>query len=377
MVDAVALYSAMIQAGVERDIVTCRSIMTVHFKQGDPDAAVDIFREFQAAGHAADSTTYHAVCQGLSNSGRFEQTIELFGEMAAAGIGHDIDTCNILIAAYCESGRIDDAIALFERLGSLGLEPDAVTYHLLGKQLGQESSQRGGAETGPAEAVEAGRQRVLQQKSTLELVEAYCRHHQFDALDTLPEAEVVADKAAARRMMTTFAMHRNADKAGALFEQLSADRKVEAGDYSSVMLAHGDSSPDQIDRYFARALSDGHFVRNRLRQTPEFAVVDLHGLTSVAAIAAVRVAFREYREVMNAVGNLVVVTGRGRGSDGGVPVLRPTVVRWLKEHRIKYRFHKGSGGGAIEVDAGSVVTWAAIDENRTQVIDGTATTGVQ
>ena len=371
MVDASALYDEMEQAGVERDIMTCRSVMMVHFKQSDPDAAVQIFREFQAAGHAADNTTYHAVCQGLNNCGRYEQTVELFGEMAAAGLDYNVDTCNILMVAYCETGRAGDAIELFKQMGSRGLEPDVATYHMVAKLIGPD--------TAPdlVEAVEAGRQKAIDQRSVMELVVAYCRYNQFDALDMLPMEAVVADKAAARRIMQAFALRQDADKAAVLFDRLSAEGAVGADEYFSVMIAHGDSHPDQVDRYFTRGLGAGHFARNRIRQTPKHAVVDLHGLTATAAIAAVKTAFHEYRKVMNAMGDVLVITGRGRGSDGGVPVLRPTVVQWLDDHGMQYRFHKGSGHGAVQVDAGSVVTWAAADADRKRLADGAAILGVE
>jgi DNA-nicking Smr family endonuclease len=63
---------------------------------------------------------------------------------------------------------------------------------------------------------------------------------------------------------------------------------------------------------------------------PERAVVDLHGLRAAEVDAALRRAVARAREA--ALRHLLVVTGRGLGSEGGVPVVRGAAVESLRRH---------------------------------------------
>ncbi|KAG5182019.1 hypothetical protein JKP88DRAFT_146432, partial [Tribonema minus] len=100
--------------------------------------------------------------------------------------------------------------------------------------------------------------------------------------------------------------------------------------------------------------------------------MDLHGLTLPLAHCAVRVALRELDRAATAAAaatpgtplplpDLVVITGRGRGSDSAVgPVLRPEVQRMLTEE-----FYPPLGSvtapanpGRLVVPAADVTAWA-------------------
>lgn len=76
-------------------------------------------------------------------------------------------------------------------------------------------------------------------------------------------------------------------------------------------------------------------------------IVDLHGASRYQALQALNDKLDECSD-----SRMLVITGRGRHSIGGVPVIKPMVEAFLNRNGYWRHWHEYPGSGAVTVELG-------------------------
>lgn len=122
------VYMSAGRLGVEVD-ACCLNIMIKGLsKNGDVDAAFQVFDEFPKQGCKPNVRTFSALMHGLCELGRVEEAFSLLGKMETEGVEPDTILINILISGLRKNGRVKESIELFENMLLKGCEPIPSTY---------------------------------------------------------------------------------------------------------------------------------------------------------------------------------------------------------------------------------------------------------
>uniref|UniRef100_A0A7S4QFW7 PROP1-like PPR domain-containing protein n=1 Tax=Alexandrium monilatum TaxID=311494 RepID=A0A7S4QFW7_9DINO len=131
--DAEELFSEMVAASVEPNIITHNNLIKAFAMAGMPDRAEKAFRavpaELLAAGGVrTQRATYQIVMLAWARAGSYAKTRELFMSMCEAAVSPDASHYNALLTACAKSGDGATADGLFSSLLSAGLEPDVTIF---------------------------------------------------------------------------------------------------------------------------------------------------------------------------------------------------------------------------------------------------------
>lgn len=122
------VYMAAGKLGVEID-ACCLNIMIKGLcKNGDIDAAFQVFDEFPKQKCKPNVRTFSALIRGLCESGHIEEAFSLLEKMETEDVDPDTILINILISGLRKNGRIQESIELFDRMLLKGCEPIPSSY---------------------------------------------------------------------------------------------------------------------------------------------------------------------------------------------------------------------------------------------------------
>jgi DNA-nicking Smr family endonuclease len=76
-------------------------------------------------------------------------------------------------------------------------------------------------------------------------------------------------------------------------------------------------------------------------------ILDLHGASRYQAMQSLNDRLDECTD-----SRMLVITGRGRHSPGGVPVIKPMVEAFLNRNGYWRHWHESSGSGAVTLELG-------------------------
>jgi len=113
---------------------TCMTMLQVHGKRGDWQAALAVYRDMQARKVSIDSTALNMVMGVCAAAGKAEEVEQLLAE-AEADVSKllltDVVSYNTVVKAYALRGDLPDAVSVLTRMRARGLEPNAITYNSL------------------------------------------------------------------------------------------------------------------------------------------------------------------------------------------------------------------------------------------------------
>nr|XP_043630718.1 pentatricopeptide repeat-containing protein At3g14580, mitochondrial [Erigeron canadensis] len=122
------VYMSAGRLGVEID-ACCLNIMIKGLcKNGDIDAALQVFDEFPRQGCKRNVRTFSALMHGLCEASRVDEAVLLLGKMESEGIEPDTILINILISGLRKKGRVEESVELFNKMLLKGCEPIPSTY---------------------------------------------------------------------------------------------------------------------------------------------------------------------------------------------------------------------------------------------------------
>ncbi|KVI02130.1 Pentatricopeptide repeat-containing protein [Cynara cardunculus var. scolymus] len=122
------VFMAAGKLGVEID-ACCLNIMIKGLcKNGDVNAALQVFDEFPKQNCKPNVRTFSALIHGLCESGRIEEAFSFLEKMETEGVDPDTILINILISGLRKNGRIQESIELFNRMLLKGCEPIPSSY---------------------------------------------------------------------------------------------------------------------------------------------------------------------------------------------------------------------------------------------------------
>ncbi|CAL8470633.1 g10175 [Coccomyxa elongata] len=107
---------------------------------GRMQEALDLYRDMEREGLAADMYTYTSLIGGCAYTRQPALAYELFEEMRQHGIQPNVYTYNALIKAECHVGNLTQALHLVDVMEDDGVSPDVATWGTLmsaAKYLGQ------------------------------------------------------------------------------------------------------------------------------------------------------------------------------------------------------------------------------------------------
>ncbi|EIE27183.1 hypothetical protein COCSUDRAFT_38919 [Coccomyxa subellipsoidea C-169] len=301
---ALGLWRQMAASGTTPTVDNCNALLTACIDCDQGERALDIYRSMKDLGVEPDLVTYNLAvraCGGQSGSklrsAQLDQAFQLLADMRAAGVAPDQQTVTSMLALCAQAGAGRRALALYEEVKDSGIRIDVALQSALIAALGSE----GLAEDALAvfRKMVWGPRRMKPNEHTYRLVTRICR-----------EAGLVKEALHAYRGMRRMGFRpSNAEWR----EMISA--AVEAA------MAEKDG---------------GDLVASCLGLDEAQSWVDLHGLTSVEARAAVLCVLSsvQHRAAAGAslTSNLVFITGVGRHSDPEVgPVLHEAIHKLLND----------------------------------------------
>ncbi|KAL7582116.1 hypothetical protein Lser_V15G45488 [Lactuca serriola] len=122
------VYMGAGKLGVEIDACCLNIMMKGLCKNGDINAALQVFDEFPKQNCKPNVRTFSTLMHGLCKLGRVEEAFSLLHKMETEGVEPDTISINILISGLRKNNRIKESIEVFEKMLLKGCEPIPSTY---------------------------------------------------------------------------------------------------------------------------------------------------------------------------------------------------------------------------------------------------------
>jgi pentatricopeptide repeat domain-containing protein 1 len=302
-----------------------------------PERAAELADEMAAAGVSQDSVTRNSLMRGKAAAHGLQAAFDASAESVRDAVAWTIlvDLC----ANVADAPRAADTLAAMR---AAGVTPDVVTWTALIKAH---------AAAGDAAAA-------------------------LDAYRDMRSAGVRPNEATFLMLLRACRAARDVERATAVYQEMRrAGLRPQNGAFRGLLASWVDAAMDEqggeARAKSAAALPDwltsagGCGADECPSDAAECACLDLHGLSSAEARAAVLCKLRQLREADAAgarppLNGLLLITGRGRNSAHGVAVLRDEVKRLCAELRLAC-VADATNPGRMLIPAAAVRAWLARD----------------
>lgn len=127
---AETLWKEMHRSGIRPSVISFTMMMTVHANTSNPDRAIEIFRELQAA-CTPDARAFAVVMSAVARAGDYPRTRKLFMQMATYKIPPNRHHFNCLITSCIKLGHAEQAEIAFQAMPAQNIQPDVRDFGAL------------------------------------------------------------------------------------------------------------------------------------------------------------------------------------------------------------------------------------------------------
>ena len=411
------LLAQMKAAGVKWNQYTYAVVMAICEKTGRWPQALKLLQAMRRRGLTPDSTCYTVVMKACASAGKLGHCLALLQAMRDDGVTPTIHIYTILLTAAIQAGQLRTGISLYHDMLAAAVRPNGVFVSAVLHAL---------VEAGLNPSARAVLRRVARDPALrLDLAEfhvllrAICRKGHLalaqDVLRHMEAAGVPPDVTAYNYIMLGYAAQGDAAATSALAAEMTRrglepnvftfinlvracavagcpERALAIVDpafpwdfYSAaITIFHQYGCFPQADALYAAAVQHGRAPVDPDRQLAEEGLLDLHGLSSPVAAAAVRYALKRVRarwrrEGPAAVQDMVLISGLGKGSLVPFsPTIRPLVQDLLVEQYyppIDSTTVPGNAGRVV-VSRESLLAWLEGDGDKETDLEGQIMAGV-
>jgi pentatricopeptide repeat protein len=386
-------------ANVAPNAVTLAAAVAVLGGAGQVDEAFRVWTEMRAGGVAPCARGWTALLSACRTAGQYDRCLAFFRAMCESGLQPSRHHWNVVIDAAVRAGLPAQAAALATEMAAAGVKPDLVTRNSL---LRGTAALRGldaafkAASTRDAVTwailvdlcAEAGD--VARAAATMDAMRSSGMPPDVVTWTALLKAHAAAGDAAAAlsayRDMRAAAVRPNAATFLTLLRACRAARDVERATVVYQEMRRAGVRPQNgafraLLSSWVDAAMDGHEAPasdgaaalpawllsagqgDACAAQDDSACLDLHGLSSAEARAAVLCKLRALRQADAAggllpPGGLLLITGRGRNSARGVAVLRDATARLCAELRLRCD-EDADNPGRMVIPAEALREWLA------------------
>ncbi|CAM8963782.1 unnamed protein product [Rhodiola kirilowii] len=110
---------------VEKEVIAWTAMISCYVENGDPDEAIEIFREMQAAGVKADEVTFLTVISAVTETGSSNLCEWIHNCIKATHYGSKLKINNALLNMHASVGSVNKALKVFHEMS----KRDVVSYN--------------------------------------------------------------------------------------------------------------------------------------------------------------------------------------------------------------------------------------------------------
>ncbi|XP_020532202.1 pentatricopeptide repeat-containing protein At1g19720 isoform X1 [Amborella trichopoda] len=111
----------------QKDLVSWNSIISGHFKNGNTEEAINLFKQMQVEGIKPGVVTFNIMISSYNQMGNCDLAFDLMEKMQFSGIIPDVVTWTSMISGLSQNERENQALHLFREMRFEGIKPNGVT----------------------------------------------------------------------------------------------------------------------------------------------------------------------------------------------------------------------------------------------------------
>lgn len=325
---ALKLLHQMDRAAIPPDVITFNRLLSVCEASGQWELALELLSTMGARGLQPDLTSFNSAISACAAGRAWESAVQLLQSMKQYGPAPDVISYNAAIAACAKAAKWDWALGLLGEIDRQGLLPDDISFN---------SAMNACSKAGQWEWALRLLQALEQRSLPLTVVSYATAMDACGVSGQWPTALNLLQDMKQRAVQPCSVTH-----------------------HILVLLLIRNGQTEIAETLFAEAVQDG--VLRDWKRRPD--MIDLHEQPVEVAKLAVLIFLQEALARRMST-ELTIITGRGRHSASGIPLIRPAVMSLLQDELDLQVGLDAGNPGILYVPASEVVRLQS-----SQVVEG-------
>lgn len=313
-----ALLHRMQSDGISANVISYTTAMSACEHAHQWGQTLDLLSEMRQRRIDPNMISYSVATSACSKEHKWDVALVLLETLRSERIKPSVDVCNHVIGACEKEGRWEWALRVLQEMAILGPDPNAITNRIIRRVPFS----------------------LAVQGSLDEPLEPEDLEHDYASRSSQPISQD-----------TSSGQGEPLDAASTSSAKLEDHAKED-----------GQSHSDTIDSASSTSVGGGVSLSYKVTQGGD-AKIDLHGLPVEVAKIAVQVALEDLvlgsmgpgGRGAQEVGDLIIVTGVGKHSPGGIAMIRPAIISFIRDHlRIAVLETRRDGPGRLRIPAGEL-----------------------